>query len=93
MSLKAIKEAVALLGDGGQFPTELHEAATKEIAALEKAAADLTRLHLGDGVYHVRNSDRVLTDTPKGGNTWDHPDVKAWGDAAQLLATIAKEAE
>ena len=63
----------------------------REIEAIERAAKDLTRLHLGDGVYDVRDSAKVMAETPDGGNTWNHPDVKAWSDAATLLESIAKE--
>ena len=64
-----------------------------ELKAFERAAQDLTRLHLGDGVYEVRSRHKVMTETPDGSSTWEHPDVKAWSDAAVLLAAIAKEAQ
>jgi hypothetical protein len=99
MSLKAIKEAVEDLkrkahdtGDDGAWNLAL--VALAEIAALEKAAKDLTRLHLGDGADDVAHRSHVIaamTDDPA--IQWNHPDVTAWAEAAQLLATIAKEAE
>ena len=90
MSLKAIKKAVAQLHETNPYRRK----AMAEIAALEKAAKDLTRLHLGDGADHVAHREHVIqamTDDPE--SQWNHPDVVAWGEAAVLLATIAKEAE
>jgi hypothetical protein len=98
MSLKAIKEAVCdlkrradALGDDAAWNLAL--LAEQQIAALEKAATDADRLGMGDFIYNVRDTEKVRLETPKDGNTWDHPDVKAWSDAAQLLITIAKESE
>jgi hypothetical protein len=95
MSLKAIKEASqAVVHDSTEprYCTKCRLLA--EIAALEKAAKNLTRLHLGDGADDVAHREHVIaamTDDPA--SQWNHPDVVAWGEAAVLLATIAKEAE
>lgn len=67
-------------------------AAWEELMAIERAAKGLTRLHLGDGVHAVRRRSNVLAETPDGGSTLEHPDVKAWSDAAALLEAIAKNA-
>lgn len=100
MSLKALKEAVSELESVLDHPNatesvrETWGKAKAEIAALEKAAKDLTRLHLSDGADDVAHREHVIaamTDDPA--SQWNHPDVVAWGEAAQLLATIAKEAE
>jgi hypothetical protein len=69
------------------------EEALAQWERVEQAARDLTRLHLGDYTDDVRRGSKVLSETPNGGNTWDHPDVKAWSDAAQVLEQIAKESE
>lgn len=94
MSLKAIKEVLEHARLGRDAPPELDALAAAQMATLERAAKDLTRLHLGDGVYDVAHRDHVIaamTDDPA--SQWNHPDVKAWSDAAQLLATIATEAQ
>lgn len=66
-------------------------AAFAELAAIRTMAKDLTRLNVGDGVYEVRERHHVISATPHDQSTWNHPDVKAWSDAAQLLEAIAKE--
>jgi len=100
MSLKAIKEVVAdyeSVLDHPNAPAELRErweAAKQELAALETAATDLTRLHLIDGAEDVAHRGHVIqamSDDPA--SQWNHPDVVAWGEAAQLLAEIAKGAK
>jgi hypothetical protein len=96
MSLKAIKEALAVVAAikarGGPM-AEIHANGSAEIAALEKAAKDLTRLHLSDGADDVAHRAHVIAAmTGDPASQWNHPDVVAWGEAAQLLATIAKEA-
>lgn len=63
-----------------------------EVEAIERAAKDLTRLHLGDRVYDVRDTAKVRDETPTDGTTWNHPDVKAWSVASVLLESIAEEA-
>ncbi len=66
--------------------------ALAELAAIEQAAKDLTRLNLGDSTYDVRDSPHVMEwASHEERTTWDHPDVKVWSDASVLLATIAKE--
>lgn len=67
--------------------------ATADLESIEQVARDLTRLHLGDYVYRVRDSHKVLAETPRDGDTWEHPDVKAWSDAAEMLAEVAKESK
>lgn len=98
MSTKALHDALALLEIYMEEPPSgmsvenavLLNAARTEVEAIERAAQDLTRLYVGDYVYRVRDMEHVIA-AP--GNSWDHPDVKAWGDASELLATIAKEAK
>lgn len=100
MSLRAIREALSLASARREFgdteeEAQALEAARAEIAALEKAAKDLARLRLGDGVDDVAHRSHVpvaaVTHDPK--SQWYHPDVTAWAEAAQLLEAIAKEAE
>lgn len=94
MSTKKIREAlerlttVAPSSDGSGA---LYGAAMAEVEAIEKAARDLSRLHIGDYTYNVRDSAHVLESTPDGQSTWEHPDVKAWSDASVIIDTIAKE--
>jgi hypothetical protein len=96
MSTVHLKEAVEMLKRlgheiGHDGAVNLALAAQDELASIKLAARDLTRLHLGDYTDDVRRGAKVLADTPNGGNTWEHPDVKAWSDAAQVLEQIAKE--
>lgn len=95
MSLKAIKAAFCAIVHDNMDTAKCTKCRMRaEIAALEKAAKDLTRLHLGDGVDRVAHSEKAIsemTDDPK--NQWYHPDVTAWGEAAALLEAIAKEAK
>lgn len=96
MSTKAIRASIALFTDLAKSHRlgvsaeqgEAIRAALAEVEAIEKAAADLTRLNLGDGVYDVREMEHVLQSP---GESWEHPDVKAWGDAAMLLESIASQ--
>jgi hypothetical protein len=93
VSTKAINEVLHYAEKLGRvYDQGVLRRARVEVENIERVAKDLTRLNLGDCVYDVRSSDRVLTETPRGGNTWDHPDVKAWSDAAVLMAAIAKDA-
>ena len=94
MSTKAIREALDWLENYlGNEPEaqEARRAARAEVEAIERAAKDLTRLYVGDGVYRVRDMEHVIRGTPIGSSTWEHPDVKAWSDASVLLANIAKQ--
>jgi hypothetical protein len=68
-------------------------AAHRELEAIEKAAADLTRLHVEDFIYSIRGREKTMRETPDGQNTWDHPDVRAWGGASMVLASIAKSSQ
>lgn len=93
MSTKAIREALEWLHNSRSYAEEkqkAHDAAMAEVEAIEKAAKDMTRLYAGDFVYNIREYEHVLN-AP--GDSWHHPDVKAWSDAAVLLSTIAKEAK
>ena len=97
MSLKAIREVlrsyekrVAPKSYGAALLGEARE----ELEGVERAAKTLTRLYLGDmadTVAHREHVIQAMTDDPA--SQWNHPDVVAWSDAAQLLAAIAKEAE
>lgn len=94
MSLKAIKDLLYRARHGIVTTGDRLAAVDAEIAALEKAAKDLTRLHLCDGADDVAHREHVIqamTDDPA--SQWNHPDVVAWGEAAQLLAAIAKDAK
>ena len=64
-------------------------AALAEVEAIEKACRTLEAESIGDGVYDVR--DRAASDTSFTGNTWEHPRVVAYGEAAQVISNIAKE--
>lgn len=95
MSVKALKEALGRLAYSApdtcdEVSARVVAAAWAELAAIEQAAKDLDRLHIGDFVYSVREYDHIVS-AP--GESWQHPDVKAWSDAAVLLANIAKEAK
>jgi hypothetical protein len=65
--------------------------ALAEVEAIEKAAADLERLGIGDFIYDIRDSSPVLEETSDGSSTWEHPNVKAWSDASSLIAAIARQ--
>lgn len=92
MSTKMIREALDLLAEDPAENYGTLLAARAELESICTAAKDLTRLHLGDGCDSVRQRAHVLQETPDGESTWNHPDVKAWSDAAQLLESIAKDA-
>ena len=70
-----------------------YQAALAEVEAIERAAKDMTRLGVIDFTYTIRESEKVLHETPEDSSTWHHPDVHAWRDASMLLATIAKDAK
>jgi hypothetical protein len=96
MSLKATKNAVGLLktmAESGSIAADVVALAEKELSALKEAAEDLTRLHLSDGVDDVAHREHVIEAMTTPESQWNHPDVVAWSEAAQLLATIAKEAK
>ncbi len=96
MSTKALREALEWLENYLEHNPDAQEARRKALAeldAIETAAVDLTRLNLDDYVYEVRDTERVRTTTPPGKSTWEHPDVAAWGNAAQTLAAIARQKE
>jgi len=65
------------------------EEARAELARIREAAKTLDRLAVGDFTYNIR--DRAAGDESFSGNTWNHPDVKAWSDAAGVMRDIAKE--
>lgn len=58
---------------------------------MRKALATFSRLNVGDFIYSIRESERVLMTTPEGVSTWEHEDVKAWSDAAVVADRVAKE--
>lgn len=97
MSTKHLRALVETARQAAQNHTMKAEAlaainaAGAELEAIERAAKGLDRLAIGDGVYDVRDRAKTLHETPEGHDTWGHPDVKAWGDAATLMASIAKE--
>lgn len=75
----------------GYFGAEALAEFKAEVEAIERAAKDLSRLSVGDFTYSIR--DRAAGDGSFSGNTWEHPDVKAWSDASVLVDAIAKEAK
>lgn len=84
---KAIREALLTLGLSHDV-----SAAWAEVKAIEEAAQTLNRLHLGDFTTSIRDSEEVRDTTPDGASTWDHPDVKAWSDAAGTMRAVAANA-
>lgn len=68
------------------------EAAEAELEAIERAAKDPTRLHVADFTDDIAHRDNVVSAMTTPESQWDHPDVTAWGDAAVLLESIAKDA-
>ena len=63
--------------------------ALAEVEAIEKAAKVLEAEDLAGWTYDVRN--RAASDPSFTGNTWKHPRVVAYGEAAQVITRIAKE--
>lgn len=84
---KAIREALLTLGLSHDV-----SAAWAEVKAIEEAAQTLNRLHLGDFTTSIRDSEEVRDTTPDDASTWDHPDVKAWSDAAGTMRAVAANA-
>lgn len=64
--------------------------ARAEVEAIKQAAKDLNRMAVGDFTYSIR--DRAAGDPNFTGNTWEHPDVRAWSDASEVIRKIAKGA-
>lgn len=95
MSTRRITEALDLLGRTRTYDlamvAELLPAARAEVEAIEKACRTLEAESIGDGVYDVR--DRAASDTSFTDNTWKHPRVVAYGEAAQVISNIAKESK
>ena len=89
MSTKNIEAVLLCLRNGIRPADGVVSAAGDDVRAIREAAKTLDRLHVGDYVYNVRT--RAAEDAAFIGNTWDHPDVKAWSDASVLLGAIAKE--
>lgn len=87
MSTKAIEAVLRSIPQPGVTV----EDALAELDALQRASATLTRLGLGDYVHKVRDSAKVVAETPSGQSTWEHPDVVAWSAAAELMRKIAEE--
>lgn len=95
MSTKAIRDVLETVAAGkplSEDAPEVARQALEEMAAISEAARTLDRLSVGDVVYGVRCRSHVLKWSDEtGGNSWHHPDVKAWSDASVLLGVIAKE--
>lgn len=49
----------------------------------------LVKEGVGDFVYTMR--ERVVNDPEWTGVSWDHPRVKAWSDASQIVAEYVKQ--
>lgn len=75
----------------GSYGEAIVRAAREEVAALKRAATVLEAESIGDFVYEVR--DRAAADASFTGNTWEHPRVVAYGEAAQVISEIAKESK
>lgn len=68
---------------------ELHLAAVEHkcVRELLQALYTIDELHsLGDSVYVVR--ERAAGDSTYTGNSWEHPKVKAYGDAHATLQRL-----
>jgi hypothetical protein len=91
VSTKKIADVLRCLRNGIRPSDEDVGSAGDELETIREAAKTLERLHVGDYTYKVRESERVLKETPNDESTWDHPDVVAWSNASVLLAAIAKE--
>lgn len=87
--LERVKENPNGVGDAA---LDLHAMAVAEVKTVEQAAKTLDRLGVGDYTSDVRDREHVRRETPSGASTWDHPDVKAWSDASQVMQAIAKGA-
>jgi len=58
---------------------------------LMEALRTINRLHnLGDAIYDVRERADYM-DRPSGESSWDHPDVKAYSDAVEVVDRYLKE--
>lgn len=90
MSTKKIREALKCLKEEGGWD-ETFRGAMEEVEAIEKAATVLHREDVAGFVYNVR--ERAASDRFYTGNTWEHPRVVAYGEAAQVIDTIAKESK
>jgi hypothetical protein len=56
-----------------------------------EALRTINRLHnLGDAVCDVREC-ADFSDRPEDENSWDHPDVKAYSDAVEVVDRYLKE--
>lgn len=92
MSTKKIRELIENAGNVDDFlRCQLAEEAIAEVEAIEKACGILHRESIEDDVYRVR--DRVAEDAAFTGNTWEHPRVVAFGQAAQVIANISRESK
>jgi hypothetical protein len=91
MSTKAIREMLSQYEDMiGTSTSEIGTGALAELEAIEKAAADLTRLAIADKAYDIRERCD-MSSQPPGLSSWHHPDVTAWAKASEVLGTIAAQ--
>jgi hypothetical protein len=97
MSTKAIRDALRMAVDRrgfGDAEDEMKAMAAAEAAldAIEKAAADMTRLCVGEFAYLIEDRlyDGDASATANARRRAD-PTVKAFSDGCALLAFIAKE--
>lgn len=92
MSTSAIRKALERLYQQGGEAAADARAAAAEVDAIERAAMVLcSEGATGDMVYRVR--DKAAGDALFTGNTWEHPRVVAYGEAAQVIDNIAKESK
>lgn len=61
----------------------------QDIADLISAAGVFEDNDIGGFVYTIR--ERMLSDGLHDGSSWDHPQVKAWGEASVTLKRLRKE--
>lgn len=90
MSIDAIRKSLTMATHSdNREVVRLAQEALAEWERVEKACRTLDAEGIEDGVYDVRG--RAAADASFTGNTWEHPRVVAYGEAAQLITKIAKE--
>jgi len=65
-----------------------HADMQREKKVLRLAIGTLLRLGLEDAIYNIRST--AQEDESFTGNSWDHPDVKAYADACDILQEYIK---
>lgn len=88
-AIRRVLDSVAETDLGKRIPARLAQAYA-EVEAIEKATRALSAESISDFVYKVR--DRAASDAAFTGNTWHHPRVTAYAEAAHLIDSIAAQA-